>query len=288
MAVLSNTSKPNLKKILLLGDSGSGKTGSLVSLALAGYSIKIIDFDAQAEEVIRGVLSRASSPPGLSFDGGPVRIITPEEHEQALSRFDIEPVYDTTSIVGSKVQVTAAKAWASAMRKLNEWMRAGLSSKDIVVIDSLTFASKAAASCYLAIQNRLSEGVQWSDYNEIQKMISTLLEYLYTPSFTANVIVMTHIDLIETMVDTGMKDGKGRPLKEVVDTRALPMSIGKALGPIIPQYFNISLVCRSEGKERARKRYIYTTPIGLVDTKTPRNLPPKLPLESGLRTVFAE
>jgi hypothetical protein len=54
MAVLSNTSKPNLKKILLLGDSGSGKTGSLVSLALAGYSIKIIDFDAQAEEVIRG------------------------------------------------------------------------------------------------------------------------------------------------------------------------------------------------------------------------------------------
>ena len=32
-------------KLLLVGDSGSGKTGSLASLANAGYNLRIADFD---------------------------------------------------------------------------------------------------------------------------------------------------------------------------------------------------------------------------------------------------
>lgn len=268
------------KKILMLGDSGAGKTGALISLALAGYNIYIADFDNQAEDVIRGILG----------DMLYKKTINQETHDSALGRFDIETLADKMKIVGTGVQILAATAWMNGMRQLSAWSTAGLDPAcDVVVIDSLTFAAKAAANQYLAINKRLKEKeISWHDYGDVQDMIIELLSLLYLPAFSANVIVNTHVDIVETKVDSGKKDKKDNPIMNVVDTRALPMSIGKAIAPRIPQYFNSMLVARSEGKETARKRFIYTAPIGLVDTKTPyANLPRRLPIETGLADYFA-
>src|SRR5690606_35367467 len=45
MATLDNHQSSDYTKLIYLGDSGTGKTGSLVSLLLAGYTVKILDMD---------------------------------------------------------------------------------------------------------------------------------------------------------------------------------------------------------------------------------------------------
>ena len=42
-------------KMLLLGDSGAGKTGALASLAQAGYNLRILDLDSGVD-VLRNLL----------------------------------------------------------------------------------------------------------------------------------------------------------------------------------------------------------------------------------------
>ena len=259
------------KKIILMGDSGTGKTGALISLALAGYNIYIADFDGQAEEVIRGILAGK-----LTAKKDPISKAT---HDEALSKFDIEVFTDKSAIVGGKPKVIAATAWTGAMKQLNTWSRSGLTNRDVIVIDSLTFASKAAAHNYLQLSSKLnkSDELDWNDYNPVQNSIASLLALLYSPAVSANVIVNAHIDIVEIRADFGAKDSKGRPELEVVDTKALPKSIGKALAGSIPTYFNTSLVCKSFGPETSRKRFIFTRPVGLVDTKTPKPQNPKTP-----------
>lgn len=45
MPSLADHHSSALVKLLLLGDAKSGKTGSLVSLVKAGYSLRVLDFD---------------------------------------------------------------------------------------------------------------------------------------------------------------------------------------------------------------------------------------------------
>ena len=45
MASIRNHRASEVTKLLLVGDSGSGKTSSLASLANAGYNLRILDFD---------------------------------------------------------------------------------------------------------------------------------------------------------------------------------------------------------------------------------------------------
>lgn len=257
----------------------SGKTGALISLALAGYELKIIDFDVQSEEVVRGILQYKKSK----------QEITSAQHDEALSRFDILPASDKIKIIAGTPTIIAAAAWTKATKQLTAWSQAGLTTRDIIVIDSLTFAAKAATHYYQSLNKTLNKKLSWQDFGGVQDLLGKLLDLLYSEAFETNVIVTSHIDLVETQVDSGQKDAKGDPIMNVIDTRAFPASIGKALGPKIPQYFNSTFVAQSEGKEAARKRFIYTVPVGLVDTKSPDlSLPKKLPLDTALRTIFGE
>src|SRR5216683_1625548 len=45
MPTLSNHQSNDFTKMLIMGDSGTGKTGALASLVKAGYKLRILDFD---------------------------------------------------------------------------------------------------------------------------------------------------------------------------------------------------------------------------------------------------
>ena len=45
MASIKNHQSTDVTKLLLVGDSGSGKTASLAQLANAGYNLRILDYD---------------------------------------------------------------------------------------------------------------------------------------------------------------------------------------------------------------------------------------------------
>src|SRR5262245_21423933 len=56
MPQLSAPSKTTITKMLVIGDSGTGKTGALASLARAGYKLHILDLD---NKVATGILPLA-------------------------------------------------------------------------------------------------------------------------------------------------------------------------------------------------------------------------------------
>ena len=45
MSSLADHQSSELTKVLVIGDSKSGKTGALTSLVAAGYKLRILDFD---------------------------------------------------------------------------------------------------------------------------------------------------------------------------------------------------------------------------------------------------
>jgi hypothetical protein len=93
MPNLANHQSSNFTKLLLIGDSGSGKTGSLTSLVAAGYKLRIWDFDNGLDPLVQHVRRTApdklgnieyhtlrdrkkSSPIGPVIDGAPKAFIT--------------------------------------------------------------------------------------------------------------------------------------------------------------------------------------------------------------------
>jgi hypothetical protein len=66
--------------------------------------------------------------------------------------------------------------------------------------------------------------------------------------------------------------------------KGYPASVGRALGPTIPAYFENMALCQT----MAGKRTIQTTPTALVDLKNPAafKMLPTLSIETGLADFF--
>ena len=94
MPKLENHQSTNITKMLLVGDSGSGKTGALASLAKAGFNLRIIDVDAGLD-VLSNLLRDPSSPYG----------------KEALARVEFETVTDPMRVSGGKLIPAKATVW---------------------------------------------------------------------------------------------------------------------------------------------------------------------------------
>lgn len=233
-------------KLLLIGNSGTGKTGALASLAEAGYTLHILDFD-QGLDFLAGILSPA-----------------------AAARVEYEACIDAMRATPTGAQLAGPpKGFSKATSTLNKW--AGLDSTHILVLDSLTFLSKAAFN-YCESLNPGAKDKRMV-YFAAQQMVEGLLALLYSDAIQANVIVTSHIALIE--LDENLIKG-------------YPSSLGRALSPKIPRYFNTCLLTDVQGVGPSAKRVIHTTPTGLIDVKhiIPKGLPRTLPIESGLADFF--
>jgi hypothetical protein len=86
---------------------------------------------------------------------------------------------------------------------------------------------------------------------------------------------MTHIDVFE--------DANG-----VVKSYA--SSLGKALGPKMPRYFNTMILAESKVMGKSTKRVIKTIPTAQLDLKNPApmKIDESYPLETGLAEIFAK
>src|SRR5690349_4655261 len=117
MPTLDNHAASQFTKVLYIGDSSSGKTGSLVSLLLAGYSFRILDMD-NGLTALREYGRKAGAD---------------------LSRIEYETYRDEYRMTkGGPMVKGSAKAFASAMDKLTEWSEVE-DPMCITVVDSLTF-----------------------------------------------------------------------------------------------------------------------------------------------------
>lgn len=248
-----------MTKLLLIGPSGTGKSGSLVSLIEAGYKVRILDYD-NGLDVVKSVLIKKG-------------------RTDLLANVNYEPLRDERGFVGTKIVCKTATAFQNGMRFLDNWPGLGPVSKwgsdCILVVDSLTLMSQAALQQVLALNGRLGGTAELQDWGKAQDAIENVLSLLTGNQTKCNVIVMSHVAFIDDA--NGISQG-------------YPMSLGKSLSPKIGNYFNTCLMTKLIGTGQTAKRVIRTVPDGSITGlkhSIPGQIPTELPIETGLATFFA-
>lgn len=246
----------SLAKVMLIGDSGSGKTGSLVSLVKAGYKLRILDMDNGLDSLVLQMQNQCPERMGqVSYQS------FRDEYKADISK--------------GLVVAGRAKAYVNMLKALNEWddgtVPAEWGPDTIFVLDSLTAIGRAAFNWAASLDPTARDKRQW--FFSAQQSIETLLDMLTGEGFQTNVIVISHVQIVE------------RPDGSV---KGYASSIGSALGPKIPKFFNTLLATESKGIGDNVKRTIQTRPTTMLDLKVPdeEHVSKQLPLNTGLADVF--
>lgn len=241
MPSLANHQSNDYTKLLIIGDSGSGKTGSLASLACASYKLRILDLD-NGLDILKAYVAR-DCPANLSN----VEFRTLRDARKASPA---GPIIDGQP-----------KAFISAIKMLDRWkyddtdlgVPAEWGPDCILVVDSLTMLSDSAFDWREPLTPRGKSGDydKRATYFDAQKAIEDVLALLTSESFRTNVIVISHVKYMD-LPDGGKK--------------GFPTAVGSALSPTIPRYFNAVALCETTGG----KRKIKTVPTAMIDLKNPR------------------
>ena len=255
MPKLSEHHSSSFAKIMYIGDSSTGKTGSLTSLVAAGYKLRIIDLDNGLDPLVAFV--RKECPDKI----GNVEFESLRDNYKATMQGPI--------ISGSPKAFTAALAlmtkWSDGTAPC-DW-----GDKTILVIDSFTALGRAALAWAEGMNPTAKDKRNW--FFMAQQKLEVTLAMLTSESFKANVIIISHVKYEE--------DGQGL-------AKGYISAVGSALGPIIPSYFNTIVLAQSQGNGKNVKRTITTIPTAMIDLKNsaPFKIDQTLPLETGLATLF--
>lgn len=257
MPSLDKLASTSLVKMLLMGDSGTGKTGSLVSLVAAGYKLRILDYDG-------------GLPVLLHF----IRKTCPDKLSNVEAR-----TLDDKYVSGAAGRAVRPFAYQETVKMLTHWKYTyngeevdygdpSLWGPDcILVVDTLTFLSNAAFNWAEGMNPGAKDRRTY--FYVAQQSIEKLLSEFKADSFATNLIVVSHIKYLE-------REGDGA-------TKGYPMSAGSALSPNIPTYFNS--VAQAMTKTGGR-RTLQTKSTPYIDLKNPNAFEQELPLETGLATFF--
>ena len=257
-------------KALYMGDPGSGKTGSLVSLLKAGYKLRIYDFDNLLGSLVQ--YAQKDAPDKVSN-------VAFQTFTDKMKGLDVPVVMNGASMKVIPFVDGQPKAFADAMKQLNYWKTPAedlgkpqdWGEDTVVVIDSLT---TMAAACFRYVQymNPSAREPQ-TYYFSAQQLLMQVIALLCSEQFHANVLVLAHIAYDQNQMNL---------------TKGFPRSIGSALNQQIGAYFNCVLMCESSGSGERVKRVIRTNSTGIVDLKNPVSfkVPDTIPIESGLADFF--
>ena len=260
MPNLANHQSNSYVKLLIEGDSKSGKTGALASLVCAGYHLRILDYD-NGLDVLRQFVQR-DCPEGL----GRVEFRTLRDRRKASPT---GPIIDGQP-----------KAFADGVRMLDRWRDGDTDlgvpgewgSDCILVLDSLTFFSDAAYDFREPLTPRSRDGKYdvRAVYKDAQDAVENVLALLTSDSFKTNVIVISHIKYVDN--PDGTKKG-------------YPSAVGSALSPLILRYFNN--VVRFTNIGGKRKIETISSPMFDLANAAPFKMEKTYDIETGLADFFA-
>ncbi len=257
MAAFADHHGSKFIKLFYIGDSGTGKTGSLVSLVSAGYKLRILDLDNGLDSLYQ---------------------LVKKECPEKIGNVDYESRRDIYKAgAGGPIISGQPKAFTDSLKLMTKWTDESIPSEwgeqTIFVLDSLTAYGKAAFEWAKGMQPGAKDPRQW--YFAAQQAVEDTIAMLTSEAFQANVIVISHVTYSE------LQDGT---------TKGFASSIGSALGPKLPKYLNTLILAEKSGTGQSVKRTIKTLPTTTVELKNPISfkLPGTLPLETGLATIFSE
>lgn len=275
MSKLSDLETRQPVKMLLIGDSGTGKTGSLAALAQAGYKLRILDYDKGVQPIYEA-LKKAN-------------------RLDAMDNVYFQTMSDKMQVVGANVIPRGVPtAISEGLKMLEYWGPKSCKGADdlgapykwgldcVLVIDSLTHLCNAAMRYVQTANGNAGKNPTQPEWGNAQRIVEQMLELLHSEEFNTNVIVTSHVTYIQS---DNTLDDDGNPSGPV---KGLPTALGRALPPKIPSYFNIMLGVEVRGTGAFAKRKIVTVPSGNIPIKNPilSGIPAELPLETGLATYF--
>lgn len=259
MPTLDKLASTSLVKMLLMGDSGTGKTGSLVSLVQAGYKLRILDFDG-----------------GLPILLAMIRKHCPEK----LPNVEARSLNDEFRV--GKAGITFKPyAYIEATKMLDHWKYEfngevidygepyTWGPDCILVIDTMTFMAEAAYNWADTMNPGAKDKRQI--YGAAQDSVEQILAIQKSDDFATNVIFISHIKYIDR------EDGS---------SKGYPTAVGSALSPNIPTYFNTTVQTKTLPGTKGGRKTLQTLSSPLVDLKNPTAFDQELPLETGLATFF--
>lgn len=243
----------HITKMLLIGESGSGKTGALASLAAAGYKLRILDYDT-----------------GLDYLMNYMR----KKHPEKLDNIEYVSLRDKMkATTAGFIPVGVPNAYTKGIQLMDKWEDGTVPSNwghdYIFVVDSLTRLGDAAFNWKEALNPGAKE--PRTIFYAAQQAVEEVLAAITSDDFNCNVIVTSHVRWMER--------GDGT-------TKAFPTAIGGALGPKIPTYFNSLVLTETTGSGQNIRRQIRTAPTAFLDLKNPADLSAPLPIETGLADFF--
>ena len=242
-------------KLLLLGETGAGKTGALGTLAAAGYRLFIADFDN-----------------GLDILRDP-KVLDPKFQDKVF----FKTFYDKTQILGGNI-VPSATGYTDFGKAMGKWLEGtedlgGIYTwgpKDVFVIDSLTFLGNMIMNYVLQLAGRSGQKPQLQDFGTAVDTQEAIIETLYNPAVKCNVVVTAHIQRQEDQSAGNIVKG-------------FPSAIGKKLPPKIGRYFNSMVQIKKSGMGGAVKREMHTVATHDIDLKVskPSIVPAVMPPDLG-------
>lgn len=255
MPSLAEHQSSEFTKLIYLGDSGTGKTGSLASLVCAGYQLRILDLDN-----------------GLDSLATYVRATCPAKAE-AVSFITVRDGI-TPGTSGPKI---SPRAFVEGTKLMAQWedgsIPAEWGANTIFVLDSLSAYGRAAYAWARGLNPSAKDPRQW--YHAAQQGVEDVIALLTSEAFRANVIIITHINYKEVM------EG---------ETKGYANVIGTAMGPVIPRYFNTMIAAEKTVSGKNVARTIKVRPTYTLDLKAPiepNDLPDTpFPIDSGMAQIF--
>lgn len=249
MPTLDEHQSGDYTKLIYIGDSGTGKTGSLVSLLADGYKFKILDMDNGLDSLV--YFARKQCP-------------------DKLRNVEFETIRDEyrASKAGPIIK-GQPRAFVAALELLTKWSEIE-DPNTVFVLDSGSAFGRAAFEWAKGLNPMAKDPRQW--YFAAQQAVESTIAMLTAEQFRMNVVIITHVNYKELV--EGMNKGYAN-------------FVGSALGPVVAKYFNTLILAESQGSGTNTKRKIKTLPTGIIDLKVPNpEIERELPLETGLSTLF--
>ena len=300
--LLSSTS--DVAKLIYLGDSGVGKTGSKAALVACGYKLRQVDTDNGAK-ILRSMLTDEEHFPYASWmkktgldptEPGRISIMSIDVPIETQAR-DVKRKGGT--IQYDVIAPANSRSWNDVVKLLNDgwidedWGNLGKvtdwGNDTVLDFDTLATLSEFAKYWNQDMNSRLGalEDDHGRDTGAAQELIRRLMLKVTSPAVKCNVIATTHIRKVD--VNRGVALSVGQLLRDQkpTDPRGFPDTIGNALSTVLGKRWNDQLIAYREGSGRFATRRISSVPVENTDAKSSVYLEDSYDIETGLAEIFA-
>jgi len=286
-------------RLLILGTPKSGKTGLLAAAANAGWTIRYLDFDGNADPLIAYTLPQNRKN---------IQIVS------CLDELKVQKTLDDRGGVKDAMFALSAsnppRAWKTMLDALDCWPVDGSNprewdpEKNILVLDSLTTAGQARMRAIRFTNGRRFGERNFRDYmlsqEEVESFLVALKVHVQCP-----VAVLAHIQTIGPDLDVELDDSMPREVRGRLQARLLeeklkeaektpwtigPVSVGKAQVKTLAAHFSGAILV--EARPASDSRVLMLRPKDGLNLGVPfpavggKPMPRELPQESGMKTLL--